>query len=157
MKDNVASLPLTLSTLDKSFSRWHFEIFLFSYFSQETRLDISCQLSPLETIWMKYQILFSVQNKKNIINLLSAEFAPTVVKVMVPGKTVADNSQILYNYFPGNGSSRLYTESKRPNQLAHPHILSLEIMHHMTHFNPYHSQGTFSRWQTDIFLIFPRK
>ena len=106
---------------------------------------------------MTCQILFSVQNKKNIIDLLSAEFAPTVVKVMVPGKTAADGSQILYNYFPGNGSSRLYTESKGPNQLAHPHILSLEIMHHMTHFNPYHSQGIFSRWQMDIFLIFPRK
>ena len=33
---------------------------------------------------MKYQMLFSGQNKKNIMNLLSAEFANTVVKVKHP-------------------------------------------------------------------------
>ena len=38
----------------------------FSYFSQKTRLDISCKLSPMETICMKCQILFSEKNKKNI-------------------------------------------------------------------------------------------
>ena len=37
-------------------------------------LDISCRLSPQETICMKYQSLFSGKNKKNI-NLSSAEFA----------------------------------------------------------------------------------
>ena len=31
----------------------------FSYFSQETRFDISCKLSPVETICMKCQILYS--------------------------------------------------------------------------------------------------
>ena len=49
---------LTLSTLDKTFSRRHFEIF--SYFSKKTGLDISCKLSPpMETICMKWQSLFS--------------------------------------------------------------------------------------------------
>ena len=38
----------------------------FSYFSQETGCDISCKLSPLETTCMKCQLLFSVENKKNI-------------------------------------------------------------------------------------------
>ena len=32
--------------------------FLFSNFSQKTGFDILCELSPLETICMKYQILF---------------------------------------------------------------------------------------------------
>ena len=53
----------------------------FSYFSQKTGFDISCKLSPLETICMKCQILFSRKNKKTIINLLSAELAQRVVKV----------------------------------------------------------------------------
>ena len=52
----------------------------FSYFSQKTGFDISCK-SPKETICMKCRILFSVKNKKNIINLLSAENAQRVVKV----------------------------------------------------------------------------
>ena len=43
--------------------------------------DSSCKLSPVETVCMKCQILFSEKNKKNIISLLSAEFAPRVVKV----------------------------------------------------------------------------
>ena len=68
----------------------------FSYFSQKTGFDISCKLSPFfqktgydilcklspkETICMKCQILFSGKNKKNIINLSSAENAQRVVKV----------------------------------------------------------------------------
>ena len=51
----------------------------FSYFSQEKGFDISCKLSPLETIFMKCQILFSGKYKKNIINLSSAELAKRVV------------------------------------------------------------------------------
>ena len=52
----------------------------FSYFSQKTGFDISCKLSK-ETICMKCQIQFSGKNKKNIINLSSAENAQRVVKV----------------------------------------------------------------------------
>ena len=37
---------------------------------------------------MKYQILFSGENKKNVINLLSAELAQRVVKVKMGGKTL---------------------------------------------------------------------
>ena len=37
-------------------------------------------VSPNESICMKFQSLFSGKNKKNIINLLSAEFAQIVVK-----------------------------------------------------------------------------
>ena len=65
---------LTLSTLDKIFSRQHFEIcFLFS---QESGFDISCKLSQ-ETICMKCQILFSGKNKK----YYEFEFDQRTVKV----------------------------------------------------------------------------
>ena len=56
-----------LSTLGKIFSRRYFEIFFLIF--------------PKETICMKCQILFSGKNKKNIINLSSAENAQRVVKV----------------------------------------------------------------------------
>ena len=69
---------LMLSSLCKKFSRWHFEMF---YFFQKKGIGISCRLSALETICMKYQILFSTKNKKNIINLLPVEYAQRVVKV----------------------------------------------------------------------------
>ena len=51
------------------------------FFFQKIGFDISCELSPLETIRMKYQSIFSRKNKKNIINLLPAEYAQRVVKV----------------------------------------------------------------------------
>ena len=53
----------------------------FSYFYQKTGFDISCKLSPVETICMKCQSLFSEKDKKNVINLSSAESAQRVVKV----------------------------------------------------------------------------
>ena len=74
-----------LSTLGKIFSRRLTENF--SYFSQKTGFDIPCKLSPMETICMKCQILFSEKNKKKI-NLLSAELAKS------------GNSEIIINYGP---------------------------------------------------------
>ena len=50
----------------------------FSFFSYQIGIDILCKLSPVETICMKCQILFSGKNKKNITNLCylsSAELA----------------------------------------------------------------------------------
>ena len=47
----------------------------------EAICDISCKLSPLKTICMKCQILFSGENKGNVISLSSAELAQRVVKV----------------------------------------------------------------------------
>ena len=44
------------------------------YFSKKIGFDISCKLSPQETICMKCQSLFSGKNKKNI-NLPRAVFA----------------------------------------------------------------------------------
>ena len=43
--------------------------------------DISCKLSPEETICIKCQNLFSVKLRNNIANLSSAELAQRVVKV----------------------------------------------------------------------------
>ena len=68
--------PFRLSILDKIFSRQHTEIFFL--FSQKTDTYISYKMSPLGTICMKWQILFS---GKNVINLSSAELAQRVVKV----------------------------------------------------------------------------
>ena len=42
------------------------KLMTFSYFSQKTGFDLSCKLSPLETICMKGQILFFGKDKKNI-------------------------------------------------------------------------------------------
>ena len=53
----------------------------FFYFFQKTGSDISCKLSPVETICMKCQNLFSGENKKNIIYLSSAELAQRVETV----------------------------------------------------------------------------
>ena len=89
---------LSLSTLGKFFIRRQFEIFFlffpeniiwhfmqivsdFSYVSQKTEFDISCKLSPVETICMKCQILSSGKNKKIGDNLSSAELAQRVVNV----------------------------------------------------------------------------
>ena len=48
---------------------------ILKYFSLKTGFDISCKLSPMETICMKCQILLTGKKKKNIINLSSAELA----------------------------------------------------------------------------------
>ena len=53
----------------------------FSYFSQKTGFDISCKLSPEETICMKYQILFSGKNKKNISKCRLLKILPRVLSV----------------------------------------------------------------------------
>ena len=55
---------LMLNTLGKKLNRF---LNIFSYFAQKTGFDTTCKLSPLETICMKCQNLFS---GKNIINFL---------------------------------------------------------------------------------------
>ena len=52
---------------------------------------MSCKLSQSETIRMKYQNLFSEKNKKNIINLSSAELARRMENVKPSSKIVIDN------------------------------------------------------------------
>ena len=50
-----------------------------SYFFQKTGFDILGKFSPLETICMKSQNLFSGKNKENVVNLSSAELAQRMV------------------------------------------------------------------------------
>ena len=50
------------------------------------------QIAPLESICMKWQILFSGKIRKNIINFSSAEFVQRVVKVKQM-KTYTNNSR----------------------------------------------------------------
>ena len=69
----------------------------FSYFSQKTGFDISCKLSPMQTICMRCQILFPGKNKKNIINFSSAEVAERVVKVNFLDIVVPQNKLIINN------------------------------------------------------------
>ena len=75
----ICRLFFLLSMQDIIISRQHFDFF--SYFSHRKGFHISCKLFPMETIGMKCQILFSGKNKKNVINLSSAEFAQRVAKV----------------------------------------------------------------------------
>ena len=55
--------PIHLSGLIQQMTNWYL-----SQFYQKSGYDSSCKLSPLETICMKCQILFSWKNKKNISN-----------------------------------------------------------------------------------------
>ena len=59
----------TLSTLGKILK-------YFSYVSQKTGFNISCKLSPSETICMKYQILFSGKDKKTIPKFVVCWISP---------------------------------------------------------------------------------
>ena len=77
MSNHHYLVDFMLSTV--KFSANSIEIF-FHIFprKQELTYDISCKLSP---ICMKYHILFSGKNKKNVTNLSSAELTQRVVKV----------------------------------------------------------------------------
>ena len=56
---------LTLKAPSKICSRQHFKIFILCfYFSEKTRLDISCESSAWQMIHMKCQDSFSSDNKK---------------------------------------------------------------------------------------------
>ena len=65
-------------------------------FSKKTGFDISCKLSPVETICTKCQILFSRENKKNPLS--SAELAQRVVKVNSETKRVANGKKDYATY-----------------------------------------------------------
>ena len=77
-----AKMIIVIRMLGKNSSRWQFEIY-FSYYTQKKEFDSSCKFSPWERICMKFQILFSVKNKKNIINLLSGEFAHSMLSIKI--------------------------------------------------------------------------
>ena len=60
--ENILSSILKISTLGKISADDILKYLL--YFSQKTGFDMSCKLSPMETICMKFRILFSGENKK---------------------------------------------------------------------------------------------
>ena len=68
--------------LGKKFSRRNFEIF-FLFLFQKICFDISCKLSPKETICMKCQSLFSEKNNTDVVNLLFAGLAWRGIRVNV--------------------------------------------------------------------------
>ena len=70
---------LKLNTLGKNFSRRQIGD-IFSYFCQKTGLDISCKLSPVETICMNCPILFSGKNKKKYHQFVVCWISPEGVK-----------------------------------------------------------------------------
>ena len=53
------------------------------YFSHKIGIDNSCRLSSKETICMKCQSLFYVENKKKIIHLSSVELVESIVSVNI--------------------------------------------------------------------------
>ena len=61
------------------------------FFFKKIRLEISCQ-SSVVMIPMKCHELFSQKNKRNIINLLSANFVIITEKLMLTFNTLLVNS-----------------------------------------------------------------
>ena len=96
---------ITLNTLGKNFSRPHFEIFFLIFF-QKIGFDTSCKLSPYETVCMKCQSLFSGKNKKNIINLSTAEFAQRMVIAVKPSVSAISTACLVMFSKPGKNFSR---------------------------------------------------
>ena len=88
-KDFPVYSECIFSNLGKIVSRRHTEIF-FSYFSQKTEFDIS----PLETIYIKCQILFSGKNIKTI-KFSSAELPKKTLKV----KNIRSEFEVSHNIY----------------------------------------------------------
>ena len=74
-------------------------------FAQKTGFDIACKLSPLETICMKCQILFSWKNKKNMSIFCLLKLLPRMLSIKRTLHTVYIDqdkmlfSAIKYQYF----------------------------------------------------------
>ena len=69
--------PLPFSRrIQQKLNWWHF-----SYFSKKTGFDISCKLSPVETICMKCQNLFSGKTKQNILKCCLLGILPRLLSV----------------------------------------------------------------------------
>ena len=77
-----AYLSSTMSTLGNILNRRQIDDILL-IFPSETGFDISCKLSPTETICMKYQNLLLGKNKKTISNLSPAELVRGVIKLKI--------------------------------------------------------------------------
>ena len=71
---------LKLSILGEMLSRQHTAIFFLFFLTKEV-LTFHANCSPMQTICMKCQSLFTWKNKKNIIFLSAAELAKRVITV----------------------------------------------------------------------------
>ena len=132
--------------LSKSFCRWLFEVFFFSpenrtlHFKQIVSMETVCMkcqnLFSKETICMKCQSLFSGKIRKNIIILLSAEFAQRVVKVNMASSLEISVNQSVFKF--------CFSES----------LIGYQNQLTSKKFNTYHAMGKLSSWQTDAKFIF---
>ena len=81
------------STLDKIFR--YIEIFFL--FFPKTSFDNPCKLSPMETICMKCQALFSGEDKKTIIyHLLNYSLKMGNVKLISTLNVKINNNELIY-------------------------------------------------------------
>ena len=92
VENTILALTKKNSGINKASEMWgdscrkeHFQQttnwWYFSYFSMKTGFYISCKLSSKETICMKWQILFSGKNKKNISKCRLLKILPRVLSV----------------------------------------------------------------------------
>ena len=116
-----------LSMLGKNSGRWHLEIFFLIFF-QKIEFNISCKLSPQETICMKCKTLVFGKLRKIITYLLSAEFECYMLILFVDFPEIAGNQTCLW-YIIGSHhekrSLRAYADSEGPDQPAQPQPHSL--------------------------------
>ena len=59
-------------------------VILFSYFSQSIGFDISCKVSPYETICMQFQSLFSRENNKIFKKCRLMNILPSMLRKVSP-------------------------------------------------------------------------
>ena len=78
---------------------------------------MSCKLSPMKSIRMKCQILFSGKNKKSIICLSSAEVAQRVVKVRASLFLFFPNSIKVYKHLTMLELNQSNRKNENPKKL----------------------------------------
>ena len=77
------SLSLNNWAQDKTFGGWHFGVFFLFvfFFFPETGFGISYEFFPVETVCVRCEDLFSMEDGEGIVDLSSAELAKRVVKI----------------------------------------------------------------------------
>ena len=141
-----------LSTLCKVFSRHILKYFL----SFPRKQD-----STMEIIYMKYQVLFSVKNKKNSTNLLSAELAKRVteewphLQTLLPffiGKQTLQTGIYLWSSNPFRNWSTL--NPFMPSGLFYLNSLDMFISYYTTPVVSFSQLGWFLHILEHMFLSF---
>ena len=110
----------------------------------KTGFDISCKLSPMETICMKCQSLFSEESKNDITSLSSTELAKRVVKVKLHiARTISERTR----------PKRVYERRSNISPISGPsyHYENTPIQ---IYWKFYHQKMKIFRWKILIFFIF---